>query len=207
MVTAEIENMPRRAQRLPAEKRRQQILDAAIPVFARRGYAGAGTADIAQAAGIGEPTIYRYFPNKMELYSATVRRSANVVMDAWVRIANEEKDPLNALLRLGQWYHQSMQERPDILRLRYRSIMEASDTGLLEWARETQREFQDFIHTLFVRAKEQGRLSPSTNTDTMALLFMAVGALLDQTNLLGISDEIEPRDLVALGNLMFEGRL
>jgi hypothetical protein len=40
----------------------------------------------------------------------------------------------------------------------------------------------------------------------MTLLFMAVGALLDQMNLLG-NDELEPRDLVALGNLMFEGRI
>jgi AcrR family transcriptional regulator len=206
MVTAEIEDMPRRAQRLPAEERRQKILDAAITVFAERGYAGAGTADIATAAGIGEPTIYRYFPNKIELYTSTVRYCAEEIMKAWEEIAEENEDPLNALLSLGQWYHQSMQERPDILRLRFRSLMDVTAPELTDWARETQQEFRDFIHALFVRAKEEGRLKATTDPDTMTLLFMAVGALLDQMNLLGTVD-VEARDLVALGNLMFEGRL
>lgn len=206
MVSAEIEGVPRRAQRLPAEERRQQILDAAITVFAERGYAGAGTADIATAAGIGEPTIYRYFPNKIELYTATVRYCSEEIMEAWKEIAEEHEDPINALLSLGRWYHQSMHERPDILRLRFRSLMDVAAPELMDWARETQEEFRDFIHALFVRAKEEGRLKATTDPDTMTLLFMAVGALLDQMNLLG-SVDMEARDLVALGNLMFEGRL
>lgn len=206
MVTADIESKPRRASRLPAEERRQQILDAAITVFARNGYAGAGTADIAEAAGIGEPTIYRYFPNKVELYTATVKYCSDEIMKAWEQIAEENQDPLNALLSLGQWYHQSMQERPDILRLRFRSQLDVTAPELMEWARATQGEFREFVHRLFVRAKEEGRLSPTTDPDTMTLLFMAVGALLDQMNLLG-DDQLEPRDLVALGNLMFEGRI
>lgn len=207
MVAIDIENRPKRAQKLPAEERRGQILDAATAIFARKGFAGAGTAEIAAAAGIGEPTIYRYFPSKLDLYAATVQHCADMVMDAWAEIAKRNEDPLNALLSLGQWYHESMLERPDVLRLRFRSIMEAEDTGLMEWARETQRRFRGFIHDLFVRAKEQGRLNPSANPDTMAWLFMSIGALLDQTNLLGLSDDISPRDMVAMANLMFEGRL
>jgi AcrR family transcriptional regulator len=207
MVALEIEDRPKRAQRLPAEERRQQILDAAIAVFALRGFTAAGTAEIAAAAGIGEPTIYRYFPNKLELYTATIRYSADVIMEAWRRIAEENEDPLNALLMLGQWYHQSMLQRPEILRLRFRSIMDAGELGLLDWARETQEEFRSFVRGLFVRAKENGRLNPTTDPETMTLLFMAVGALMDQMNLLGNSDEIQPRDLVALGNVLFEGRL
>lgn len=206
MVTAEIDKKTRRAPRLPAEERRQQILDAAITVFAQRGYAGAGTADIAAAAGIGEPTIYRHFPNKIELYTATVKHCAEEIMKAWETIAEENEDPLNALLSLGRWYHEEMMQRPDILRLRFRSLMDVTAPELTEWARETQREFRDFVHRLFVRAKEEGRLSPTTDADTMTLLFMAVGALLDQMNLLG-NEELEPRDIVALGNLMFEGRI
>jgi AcrR family transcriptional regulator len=59
-----------RAPRLPADERRNQIVDVAVQVFARHGYAATGTADIAEAAGIGEPTIYRYFESKRDLYLA-----------------------------------------------------------------------------------------------------------------------------------------
>ncbi|HSP54052.1 MAG TPA: helix-turn-helix domain-containing protein, partial [Dehalococcoidia bacterium] len=106
----------RRARRLPAEERHKAILEAAVCVFAERGYAATGTADIAAAAGIGEPTIYRYFANKRELYLAALRQSGDEVMENWRRIAAENEDPLNALLLLGQWYHQTLRERPEILK-------------------------------------------------------------------------------------------
>ena len=40
----------------------------------------------------------------------------------------------------------------------------------------------------------------------MAWLFMAVGSLMDQINLLGLQDELLPRDLVSIGNVLLEGR-
>ena len=84
--------MPRttrqRARRLPAEERRQQILDVAIDVFARSGYHGAGTADIAAAAEIGEPTIYRYFDSKADLYIQAVGQCGDRILENWGRIVD-----------------------------------------------------------------------------------------------------------------------
>jgi AcrR family transcriptional regulator len=195
-----------RAKRLPAEERRRQILDAAQDVFAKRGYASTGTADIAAAAGIGEPTIYRYFANKQELYLAALRRSGDEVMENWQRIAADNEDPLNALLLLGQWYHQTLRERPEILQLRFRSITEGHDPEVAERGRAIYRELLQFIEGLFEGAREQGRLSPDTDTRTMAWLFMAVGSLLDMTQLLGMQDELGPRELVNIGRVILEGR-
>lgn len=195
-----------RAKRLPAEERRRQILDAAQDVFARRGYASAGTAEIAAAAGIGEPTIYRYFANKHDLYLAALRRSGDEVMENWQRIAAENEDPLNALLLLGQWYHQTLRDRPEILQLRFRSITDGHDPEVAENGRGIYRELLQFIEGLFESAREQGRLSPDTNTRTMAWLFMAVGSLLDMTQVLGMQDELGPRELVNIGRVILEGR-
>jgi AcrR family transcriptional regulator len=195
-----------RARRLPAEQRQREILEAAVAVFAERGYAGTGTADIAAAAGIGEPTIYRYFANKRELYLAALRLSGEQVMENWQRIAAENEDPLNALLILGQWYHQTLRERPEILKLRFRSITEGHDTEVAIRAREIYRELMSFIEGLFEDARAQGRLSPDTDTKTMMWLFMAVGSLLDMTHLLGLQDELGPRELVNIGRVILEGR-
>lgn len=50
--------------------RRQQIMDAALKVFARKGFAAATIKDIAKEAGVKSPAlIYWYFPNKQELLS------------------------------------------------------------------------------------------------------------------------------------------
>ncbi len=196
----------RRARRLPAEERRKAILEAAVGVFAERGFAATGTADIAAVAGIGEPTIYRYFANKRELYLSALRQSGDEVMENWRRIAAENEDPLNALLLLGQWYHQTLRERPEILKLRFRSITDEHDPDVAARARSIYRELMQFIEGLFEDAREQGRLSADTDTRTMMWLFMAVGSLLDMTRLLGIGDELGPRELVRIGRVILEGR-
>jgi len=53
--------------------RRQQILDAAMDVFSRKGFHLAPTAEIAREAGIAEGTIYNYFPSKRELFIAVIK--------------------------------------------------------------------------------------------------------------------------------------
>lgn len=51
-------------------RRRADILQAAIDVFAARGYHNAGVADIAAQLGIGHGTIYRYYKNKRDIFNA-----------------------------------------------------------------------------------------------------------------------------------------
>jgi AcrR family transcriptional regulator len=201
MQTATAQPKGRRARRLPAEQRRRQILEAAVAVFAERGFAGTGTADIAAAAGIGEPTIYRYFANKQDLYLAALRLSGQEVMENWRRIAAANDDPLNALLVLGQWYHQTLQRRPEILKLRFRSMSEG-DPEVAAHAKATYVELMRFIEGLFNQARDRGRLSPDTDTTTMMWIFMGVGSLLDMTHLLGLQDELGPRELVNIARVV-----
>jgi AcrR family transcriptional regulator len=56
-----------------AAERRQQILDAALDVFTRQGFASATTAEIARTAGVAEGTIYNYFPSKRELFVDVIK--------------------------------------------------------------------------------------------------------------------------------------
>jgi AcrR family transcriptional regulator len=48
----------------PAEERRKEILDAALRLFAERGFNDTTVGDIAAAAGMGTGTVYLYFPSK-----------------------------------------------------------------------------------------------------------------------------------------------
>ena len=57
-------------------QRRQQILDAALDIFSRKGFTQATTAEIARTAGIAEGTIYKYFQNKRELMVAVIKTFA-----------------------------------------------------------------------------------------------------------------------------------
>ena len=54
------------------EQRREEILAAAVRLFAERGYAEADTQVLADMLGVGKGTLYRYFPSKRELFLAAV---------------------------------------------------------------------------------------------------------------------------------------
>ncbi|MDO8915649.1 MAG: helix-turn-helix domain-containing protein [Coriobacteriia bacterium] len=56
--------------------RRGEILDAALQVFAEKGYAGGSMRDIATVVGVSEPALYRHFPGKEALFLALVRVAA-----------------------------------------------------------------------------------------------------------------------------------
>ncbi|MBB3267043.1 AcrR family transcriptional regulator [Azospirillum sp. OGB3] len=59
--------------RLDNSARRAAIIDAALPLFARKGFAATTTKEIAQAAGVSEALIFKHFPSKAALYEAIFR--------------------------------------------------------------------------------------------------------------------------------------
>lgn len=54
--------------KLSAEERKEIILEAALHVFARAGYSGARTREIAEKAGVSETLVFKHFQNKENLY-------------------------------------------------------------------------------------------------------------------------------------------
>lgn len=64
----------KRRTRQPPEARRRQLLDAALELFASRGYDETGVGDIADGAGLAVGTVYLYFPSKEHILDALHRR-------------------------------------------------------------------------------------------------------------------------------------
>lgn len=60
-------------------RKRLEIMSAAALVFAQRGYAGTTTKDIAQAADLGESTLYNYFESKRDIFIAIASQKARTV--------------------------------------------------------------------------------------------------------------------------------
>lgn len=54
--------------RLTSEARRSAIVAAVTPLFARKGFSGATTRELAETAGISEGLLFKHFPNKDALY-------------------------------------------------------------------------------------------------------------------------------------------
>ena len=68
--------------RLPRAVREQQMLDAAVRVFSKRGFHAASMDEIAEQAGISKPMVYAYLGAKEDLFIACLRREALRLIEA-----------------------------------------------------------------------------------------------------------------------------
>src|SRR3954468_23502676 len=87
---------PRRT-RLSSDDRRQQLLNHAIELFSKRGFAGTRTKDIAAACGVSEGILFHHFATKEDLYRAILQSHADEAgADQWMqdmqRFAAERDD-------------------------------------------------------------------------------------------------------------------
>lgn len=76
-----------------ANRRRQEILAAAAAIIAEKGYSGATTKEIADAADVAEGTLYNYFSGKREILLAIASEAEKPVEDALLqagRLENRE---------------------------------------------------------------------------------------------------------------------
>jgi AcrR family transcriptional regulator len=67
--------------RLPAARRRQQLLEVALEVFADRGFHVASMNHVAEAAGVTKPVLYQHFRSKRDLYREVLTDVGQQLLD------------------------------------------------------------------------------------------------------------------------------
>ncbi|MFI9149236.1 TetR/AcrR family transcriptional regulator [Streptomyces sp. NPDC053367] len=89
--------------RMGVEERRQQLIGVALDLFSRRSPDEVSIDEIASAAGISRPLVYHYFPGKLSLYEAALKRASD---DLAGRFDEPFEGPLGArLLRvMGRFF-------------------------------------------------------------------------------------------------------
>src|SRR3982750_1108707 len=90
-------------ERKSKEERREEILDAALAVFAEHGLDGSSTEDVARRAGISQPYVFRLFGTKKDLFTAVINRCFRETLDLFQRAAEGERGKA-ALEAMGNAY-------------------------------------------------------------------------------------------------------
>jgi len=90
----------------------QQIIDAAIRVFARTGYYNSRVSDIAREAGIASGTIYLYFKTKEEILVTLFREKMAEFVAYLRRQIADEPDPVTRIRRLVRLHFTVLEENP-----------------------------------------------------------------------------------------------
>ncbi len=97
--------------------RRQQILDAAAPVFAKHGFRNTDVQFVADALQVGKGTIYRYFATKEQLFLAAVDRGMNRLTERFEAEVHSIAEPLQRMEKAIRVYLGFFQEHPEYVEL------------------------------------------------------------------------------------------
>ena len=194
--------MPRATRtRLSARERELQILRAATRVFARSNYRLAGTADIAVEAGISEPTIYKYFPSKKDLFVRILKRIGERILVLWNEAAaSEEGDTLSTLTRLGRVYVEGLRTHPDELKVQFQALAESDDPDIAHQLRENHKGYVRFLSRIIDRGKSDGIVRDEIDPYVAAWLLNSIGFTLTLVRLLGFDKDVGEQRVVEMIN-------
>jgi len=124
------------ATRMTSEERRADVLRVAVAEFARTGFQGTSTEDVARSAGISQPYLFKMFPTKKALFLALVEHGFARVRQAFMDAAGDASGE-DALERMGERYGELLRDRDELL-LQMQAYAACDDPEIGE---VTRREF------------------------------------------------------------------
>jgi AcrR family transcriptional regulator len=174
------------AARLPAPERRRALIDAGLRVFAGGSYAGATTAELARAAGVSEPILYRHFASKRDLYLACLDEAWSRLRGAAERAIAESDDPAEWPLAIAKAVHVLRQRKLLPTHFWIQALTEAGDDpAIRRHMRAHMREVHAYFRDILVRTQAAGGIPPDRDPDAEAWVTVAIGLLRSVEDRLG----------------------
>lgn len=138
--------------RLTAGERHEQLVAAAVTAFARGGYAGTTTDQVARLAGVSQPYVIRLFGTKQQLFLAAAEHATDRVEQRFREAAAERAD----LASLGAAYDDLLAER-DLITILLHGYAAGADPALGPTVRECFGRIYRTIRELTGADAEEGR--------------------------------------------------
>lgn len=190
--------------RLPASERREQLLDCAAELFAKHGYARATTSQLARAAGVTEPIIYRHFASKRDLFVALIKRTGERTLEMWAEHLADAHDPADRVKRLINDNPMVTRENRDAYRVMLQAISEVEDDDAIQAALDEHiRSVRVFLSKELAQAQSAGRVPDRFGPEVLAWVMISLGmgyGVLDAMSISGRGrDEkgVHIRDVIA----------
>jgi TetR/AcrR family transcriptional regulator, fatty acid metabolism regulator protein len=111
------------------EDRRTRIVDAAVRVFARKGYHAARVGDIAAEAGVAHGLLYHYFSSKEELLETIFRETWTELLRALERVEEDVRPAREQLRQVAAILLRSWRSDPDLVRVLVREVVRTPELG------------------------------------------------------------------------------
>ena len=176
------------SKRLTGNQRRDQIVAATSGLFAHRGFRAASTAELAEAAGISDGLIFRYFPTKVDLYEAVLDRAVGLLEESVRKHVDPNASP-------EQQFEQTVRAAAEFAATNQDAWHNLTSSGGDEWLMKRQ-------HTQYRRAVKavsrlmardaKSRRAPVGPTQLERYATLAAGAGVALVNVCVGAGDIEP---------------
>jgi len=163
------------------DERPQEILDAALVVFAERGYRHTRLEDVGEAAGVTKGAIYHYFANKEDLLLRAIERRSEEAFGSIEEILRDKTAPVSTRLRLvvRRWFGTVSKERLAVVTLLLQGIAHEAPDAFRRWLAGGPAASTRLIAKLVREGQTRGEFRPDADADVAAR--MLVSGLLQQT--------------------------
>lgn len=170
-----------RPKRVTTGRRRRaaEILDAAAQVFARRGFHGASTQDIADVLGVRQASLYYYFPSKEVALEMVCARGVEGFVENAIRVTEEQSSWQRKLIGLIEAHLMPILERNDYVKVflnERRYLPTESRARIGRHSRAVEKIFEDVLRGGIESGEFRADVDPRTTA--LAILGMANAAAL-----------------------------
>jgi AcrR family transcriptional regulator len=141
---------PTQSEEIRAE-RREQLLEAALAVFAEKGYHASRVSDIAARAGVSQGTVYWYFKSKGDLYQSAFMHYMDAFMEPVYRVVSRQDLPPGArLLAIAETTLNMLNEASGFMMLFFQAMSTPDTADMLTHSfREVYQRWIDICIPLF----------------------------------------------------------
>lgn len=168
-------------------ERSAQILDAAIAVFAREGFAKAKMDSIAEEAGLSKGTLYLYFESKEHLISAILEQFFASALQDSQRLLEMDAPAADRLLLLTEHLAAETEQMSTIVSIGYEFYaIAARQESVREFLRDYFRQYTALVEELIQQGVNQGEFR-SVDAHETALTLVS---LFEGLNLLHVVDPV-----------------
>jgi TetR/AcrR family transcriptional regulator, fatty acid metabolism regulator protein len=154
-----------------AADKRRQILDAAIRVFATRGFHACRVSDVADEAGVAYGLVYHYFGSKEEILSTLFAERWQVMLDAIAGIdRNSEVPARDKLYLVASFIIDSYRHEPDLMKVIIVEVTRAANSFGRDHLDKIREAYQ-MIGQIVESAQKEGSFKREISSDFAALMF------------------------------------
>jgi AcrR family transcriptional regulator len=154
-----------------AADKRRQILDAAIRVFATRGFHACRVSDVADEAGVAYGLVYHYFDSKEEILNTLFAERWQIMLDAIAEIDRQQEIPARDKLYLvASFIIDSYRHEPELMKVIIVEVTRAANSFGRDHLAKI-REAYEMIGQIVEHAQRDGVFKQEISPDFAALMF------------------------------------